>query len=1434
MEITTAHGLPWDRLVRLHHEIARRAEQSFFSLTGEVNIERWTSLTDFEPTSLPGGWRLPISALASDAFTRAARQGTHSAVYLGGPGYFATERVDGRWVARWRPMLYREVELEFDETSLSIVPRHAYWQLNPLLYTALDRLNLRVEGDAELAQQLVEGATALCASEAIGVGAALKAVFRRRVPEINAEIDRPVGPRHFAVPPSEWMLFAPTQQFSALTRNLNQDYTRLEQRLANHAQEIGGLRLLEPAVFTEEANPPSVQPIVPLNASQKAAVAAALGAAPVTVISGPPGCGKSQVVVSILLNCWAEGRSVLFASNNNKAVDVVRERLKRFEDEVEITVRAGNQQANHIVPTLKRILQRAQTARRPSPAATPAKVAELRTHLTQERDELKASLASRIPTRLEERFSAALSAYSESLRLLQSVPTLRQCVLDERRALGLAALDPEEIRAAHARAQVWLARLEDYQEEERRTVAQRLQIEAELAVLHAQSQSHLLTLGAAAGERVAAQTLVEGPEPAAITVWAEEARSLFDRLSEEDLEPIEWDPAYTRWADFDDADRWAQRAELLVSQLATILQAETSTVRDLQATDQALQQALEAAVDAGLPRDIRCDILTPTRWLDAWADYNQLPHRRSDFLPWSARQAARARLKGIESQLRSLLPAEIWILLGPLDDVARERLAALMAPLRRLAIAQAADRDRSAERDRVEQTFGFLRAEAEALQMEAVPSDWVLDPWRALLQRTPSRLREARSAARAWRRLEARHRAVEAVRRVGTSWLNVAAGSPVKEAWCAGPGSALHASMTLLAQSQTLDAVRTARSEFHRQSLTYLIAPWEQLRVRSAEILASQRELALLPTRLTLLQAWLRERPTPDILPPYTQADWPAPDAIGRMQQHLAQIGEWVARWDTCQTVTVPEVEAKGTAERARAGSDLRAAAALLPIATDRAELAAKIDSLLADVAPWPVEWLTRHFQSYRPAAVRALLASRESKLESLAFDEARQAWHERLRTDVDAIQAVDRLVNFYTQQFGQLRTEQGTLFRQALRVAPVWITTAQASQAIPLESDLFDVIVIDEASQCTVTNLLPLVYRGRKLVVIGDEHQLPAIPSVQRSEEEVLGRQYGVSEYLDSVGHAMVNVFSSAIETLPRRRGDVQTLLEHFRSHPLIIGFSNREIYHGQLQLRREISTADDDNFDGGVHRIAVRGRAERGAQGSSWCNLIEGERVIEIVQQVRENSPHRSIGIVTPFASQKQWLRDRLEELDLGLAVAVDTAYGFQGDERDVIIFSAVAAPGMTDAAVRWIENPPNMINVAVTRARDALFVVADFEFCQRQAGILKKLALYCRDVQILRDTSPAELALYSRMLVEGLEPTIHPRVGGHEVDFVLNGARGIRLAVEVDGRAFHDSTQTVDAGIDAALASHGYQVLRVSAREVFETPIEVVHRIRQALSG
>lgn len=167
-------------------------------------------------------------------------------------------------------------------------------------------------------------------------------------------------------------------------------------------------------------------------------------------------------------------------------------------------------------------------------------------------------------------------------------------------------------------------------------------------------------------------------------------------------------------------------------------------------------------------------------------------------------------------------------------------------------------------------------------------------------------------------------------------------------------------------------------------------------------------------------------------------------------------------------------------------------------------------------------------------------------------------------------------------------------------------------------------------------------------------------------------------------------------------------------------------------------------------------------------------------------------------------------------------------------MIIFSAVVARGITASACRWVESPPNLVNVALTRAREALFVVADFDYCMQQEGILKSLAIYCKEVQLLRDTSPAELELFSWLTSEGLTPAVHPRVGDHEVDFELRAASGVRVAIEVDGAEYHEGRNARDNAIDAYLEGRGYRVLRVLARTVLETPNEVVHRVREMLAG
>ena len=250
------------------------------------------------------------------------------------------------------------------------------------------------------------------------------------------------------------------------------------------------------------------------------------------------------------------------------------------------------------------------------------------------------------------------------------------------------------------------------------------------------------------------------------------------------------------------------------------------------------------------------------------------------------------------------------------------------------------------------------------------------------------------------------------------------------------------------------------------------------------------------------------------------------------------------------------------------------------------------------------------------------------------------------------------------------------------------------------------------------------------------------------------------------------------------------------------------------------------------GMHARHIAGQCERGDRGRSWRNPIEAEAVCELVAQLRKSEPGMKLGIVTPFSAQKDFLQDRLRAIGSLQNISIGTAHAFQGDERDVMIFSPVVARGIKSTSARWVESPPNLINVAVTRAKRALFVVGDLDTCEQQDGILGELARYCRTVEMLRETSAAELELFSWMCMKGWSPMVHPVVGDIEVDFILESPSGLPLAIEVDGQEHHEDTPEQDRARDAFLIAEGYKVHRIPARAVFETPFEVVRGIAEGL--
>ena len=459
-----------------------------------------------------------------------------------------------------------------------------------------------------------------------------------------------------------------------------------------------------------------------------------------------------------------------------------------------------------------------------------------------------------------------------------------------------------------------------------------------------------------------------------------------------------------------------------------------------------------------------------------------------------------------------------------------------------------------------------------------------------------------------------------------------------------------------------------------------------------------------------------------------------------------------------------------------------------------------------------------------------------DADLEKLSFDLAKAEWIDRHKDDRDVLRDLDALDGILKRNKGRVRPNDHDLYRRCLQVMPIWITTAQSTQAIPMEPELFDLVVIDEASQCTLTNLLPLLYRGTRIAVIGDSNQLPAIPHIQSGEESLLAKKNCVEEWLGLLGHSSNNVYDTAVKTLPRGRADVIMLTDHFRSHPLIIGFSNQLIYNSRLRLYREPEQMKEVPRGGGVHALSVPGRCVRGDRGRSWKNPQEATAVVDLIAALRkEAGSHLTIGVVTPFRPHYELIRDLLEERSLLKDVTIGTAHTFQGDERDIMVFSLVAARGISSGTVKWMGDPPNLVNVAITRARESLFVLGDLDFCRTQPGIIGELVRYCDGIQSIREqevTSHEELDLYSQLVLENLNPQVHKIVGDIEVDFILE-RDGVKLAIEVDGGQ-HDGQVAEDNSRDAFLRARGYGVLRFRTREVRETPALVMKKIVNGLEG
>lgn len=402
------------------------------------------------------------------------------------------------------------------------------------------------------------------------------------------------------------------------------------------------------------------------------------------------------------------------------------------------------------------------------------------------------------------------------------------------------------------------------------------------------------------------------------------------------------------------------------------------------------------------------------------------------------------------------------------------------------------------------------------------------------------------------------------------------------------------------------------------------------------------------------------------------------------------------------------------------------------------------------------------------------------------------------------------------------------------LKHLPLWaVTTLAAGSRIPIEAGLFDYVIFDEAAQTDIASAIPLLYRAKAAVVVGDPMQLAMISNLDPKEERDLLRRHDLlREGIGRFAQGRTTLFdlaSSCLDIAPF------ILTDHYRCHPQIAAYFNEAFYGRKLTALTDVSKLKvPRGFRAGLHWTPVTGpivARAGGSQSGSASSEAEAVAIVTHLGELLAQSFEGTVGIVTFFDYQAKTILEianrliNVEQLD-ELAIKIFTAHKFQGDERDVMLLSLCLGPTMPSGAKIFIQKERRLLNVAISRARAICHVFGDFDYALHSG--IPHIETLARKVRQDREPRPAdaddrfespwEIVLYHALVKRGFSPIPQLPVGGRFLDLALVDDRRAppkRIDIEVDGWLFHTDADgnrlPTDLWRDHQLRALGWTVLR-----------------------
>ena len=297
-------------------------------------------------------------------------------------------------------------------------------------------------------------------------------------------------------------------------------------------------------------------------------------------------------------------------------------------------------------------------------------------------------------------------------------------------------------------------------------------------------------------------------------------------------------------------------------------------------------------------------------------------------------------------------------------------------------------------------------------------------------------------------------------------------------------------------------------------------------------------------------------------------------------------------------------------------------------------------------------------------------------------------------------------------------------------------------AEYIPLEEELFDIVIIDEASQVSIAQAFPAIIRAKKMVVLGDRKQFGNVKTTNASKElnsayfaKVKAALTDDKKLIDTeleVKTELLNIRNSILDFMEGISNFSIMLKKHFRGYPEMISFSSKYFYGNSLQAMK----LRGKNIDNVLEFVAIEDDGKFDKYKNT--NHLEAEAILErVIEQLNKNDLN-SVAVITPFKDQQAYISKLFSEHDLypemlsKLKFRCFTFDSCQGEERDYIYYSFVASSNVDKL---WTILPKQLnqqdeeeldrnlrmqrLNVAFSRGKEKLFFVHSKPVSEFSAG-------------------------------------------------------------------------------------------------------------------